>query len=226
VAKQVSVPLNFSIDATEVTKSQYKAWLDTTPSPTGQPAACLPWNNTYVPTTNRDDLGCGSATWPPNTDVLNHPVVCVDWCDARAYCKAVGKRLCGKIGGGTSVFDPANSPTSQWYAACAKGGNQPFPYGDTYDGLACNGQDYNSENEALPVGSIPACQSYTGVFDLSGNVHEWEDACDGNVDGDNFCRSRGGSFLSWNTLLQCSYATGARRYFVSDQQGFRCCSDP
>jgi hypothetical protein len=31
----------------------------------------------------------------------NFPITNVDWCDAYAYCAGIGKRLCGKIGGGT-----------------------------------------------------------------------------------------------------------------------------
>ncbi len=114
---------------------------------------------------------------------------------------------------------------SQWYASCSMDGTRLFPYGATYDAGACNGEDYGAD-EAVAVGTRPACQSYPGVFDLSGNVHEWENACDANAGQDDFCLSRGGSFKSWNTLLQCSFSTGAVRHFVSDQQGFRCCSDP
>src|SRR5262249_39830790 len=74
----------FCIDATEVTNAQYAAFLATNPQTSLQPARCTSWNGTYAgayvgPLTGRDD----------------YPVVGVTWCDAFAYCKWAGKRLCG-----------------------------------------------------------------------------------------------------------------------------------
>jgi sulfatase modifying factor 1 len=49
----------------------------------------------------------------------------------------------------------------------------------------------------VPVGSMIACQSavpgYEGVFDLSGNVSEWQDSCDG-TGRSGVCLAQGGSF--------------------------------
>ena len=221
----VTTPAGFCMDTTEVTKSQYRAWLDNNPSPSGQPDACL-WNTSFVPRTDYDSLGCTSGSWPPASGTLDHPVVCVDWCDAHAYCKGVGKRLCGKIGGGTGDYEPAASLESQWYVTCSKGGTQAFPYGDTFNGQACNGGAYGV-GATVSVGTLSTCQSYTGIYDLSGNVGEWEDSCDFHVGSDDFCRARGGSFGSASAgPLRCDHTNAARRDFVYDQQGFRCCADP
>jgi len=219
----VTTPEGFCIDSTEVTKSQYLAWLDDNPSMSGQPDACS-WNDSFVPRTDYESLGCTAGSWPPASGTLDRPVVCVDWCDAHAYCKGVGKRLCGKVGGGTGDFEPADSLTSQWYVACSKAGTQAFPYGSTYNGQACNGEDYGA-GAAVPVGTLPTCQSYAGVYDLSGNVVEWEDSCDQHVGSDDFCRARGGSFATFEAPLRCDHTNMARRDFVYEQHGFRCCAD-
>src|SRR6185437_5545544 len=103
------------------------------------------------------------------------PVVCVDWCDAQAYCAWAGKRLCGAIGGGpaTTYGDPNES---QWYNACSNGGTTSFPYGNDYVAGDCNGGA-----TVAAVGTTPGCQGltspYFGIFDMSGNVKEWEDHC-------------------------------------------------
>ena len=188
------------------------------PSTSGQVSACT-WNSTYVP----------SCEWPPGTNG-DHPVVCVDWCDAYAYCQAVGKRLCGKIGGAANGFsDYANASTSQWYAACSSGGANDYPYGDTYSESACNGR-LASHHTTVPVKSMVGCQSsvsgYAGVYDLSGNVWEWEDSCDGDVGEDDYCRMRGGSFVNdADNGLRCDGGDVDRDY-QADGIGFRCCSSP
>src|SRR5690606_31966640 len=106
--------------------AQYAAWLETSPSTSGQREACA-WNTTFVPVSGM----------PPNND---YPVVNVDFCDALAFCAAVGKHLCGRVGGGTEPFYKEKDVSeSQWYSACTHGGANPFAYGAMYDPNACNG---------------------------------------------------------------------------------------
>jgi len=81
------------------------------------------------------------------------------------------------------------------------------------------------------VGMLEACASsvtgYSGVYDLSGNVWEWEDSCDGYVGSNDYCRVRGGSFNYFENALKCYYGiiVGGRDWqgYVF---GFRCCSSP
>jgi formylglycine-generating enzyme len=220
----VTLAEGYSIDSTEVTRCQYQLWLDTAPSTSGQAPACIS-NVDFTPFNESNSEEC----WPPGTRG-KEPVVCVDWCDAVAYCKAVGKRLCGKIGGGSNdPNDFADATRSQWFNACSSGGKFQYPYGDTYDnGTKCNdGNRKYGSGEMVSVGTLPECQSavsgYAGVFDLSGNVWEWEDSCMGDNDQDN-CQIRGGSVMSPEVWASCGYDMAAARLNTLDVVGFRCCS--
>ena len=227
-AKLVPVTGGYSIDATEVTRDQYNAWLGTDPDTAGQASFCA-WNDAFAPDTANPEGGCSPTTMPPGSKG-NLPIVCVDWCDAFAYCKAVGKRLCGKIGGGSNAFtDHANPAASQWFNACSSNGQNDFPYGDTYDGQTCNGSD-KSGGTILPVGSLAGCQSsvagFEGVYDLSGNVLEWEDSCDAASAAKDFCRNRAGACFNTSIYLRCDHDGGNQRGSHDGGIGFRCCSDP
>jgi formylglycine-generating enzyme required for sulfatase activity len=224
LAKVVTLPPGFAIDRTEVTRQQYATWLMTDPPTKGQPSWCA-WNVDYTP----------RCEWPPGKKG-NHPVVCVDWCDAFAYCRAVGKRLCGAMGGGAvASADVDNAQKGQWYAACSAGGGLPFPYGDSYESEICNGQDktvtgcHHGSCTTAEVGASGDCQSsgnYAGVYDLSGNVAEFEDSCDGTIGADDSCRIRGGSFLASGGKLRCKAQDTFQRSQSHNHVGFRCCSDP
>lgn len=127
----VRLPEDFCIDKTEVTRGQYQAWLDTSPSTSGQTGACS-GNNDFTP----------SCSWTPGSDG-NMPVVCVDWCDAKAFCDGAGKRLCGRIGdGGGYPFESYDDASvSEWHAACTSGGSYDYPYGNDLDTTLCRGAD-------------------------------------------------------------------------------------
>jgi formylglycine-generating enzyme required for sulfatase activity len=221
----VRMPEGYSIDSTEVTRCQYQQWLSTNPPVANQDAWCA-WNDSYKP----------SCQWPPGS-MGNYPVVCVNWCDAYAYCKGVGKRLCGRIGGGANGFrDGEDATKSQWFSACSSGGTNAYPYGDTYDPQACNGRDKAGSGCAtgactsIEVGSSSSCQasgSRAGVFDLSGNVSEFEDACLTTSGLNDLCLLRGGTFGHFGGALRCDFFDDTYRYIsTNDHIGFRCCSDP
>lgn len=202
VVKSVKVSAEVTIDATETTRAQYAAWLATAPSTSGQdPDACSN-NQAFEPSAT-----CLGSPGVCTVGCDQHPQVCVDACDARAYCEAAGKRICGKLGGGPILPGPEPvNEVSQWYAACFSGGVHNYPDGgdpatsqtDGYDGDACNAVD-KGLGTTTPVGSNPGCvsaeASFAGVFDLSGNVNEWEDYYS-KVGGTTQFRMRGGSYAS------------------------------
>ena len=214
---------NYQIDVTEVTQGQYDNWLATKPAlPVSSDANCG-----YV--TGYGEQGTGDVY--QGADAEHHPVVYVDWCDANRYCTTVGKRLCGAIAGGSNAFYSYTDATqSQWYRACSSGGANLFPYGNSYESWACDGYDYwnGSTLQTVAVGSLPNCVTaatgYAGVYDLSGNVWEWEDSCTGSGAYAN-CRVRGGSCYSGGgEYLGCGYDNYNYRISVGSNFGFRCCS--
>jgi formylglycine-generating enzyme required for sulfatase activity len=208
----------FCVDETEVTNAEYAAWLASGPDLGAQPAECA-FNSTFVP----------QSGWPASGSEASFPVVYVDWCDAYAFCAQTGKRLCGHIGGG--ALDPselADATVSQWFFACTSSATNDFPYGDAYSPTACNGADLTQPDKLKAVKQMLACRGASGpfsdVYDMSGNVHEWEDACSATSGSSDACRLRGGSYKTGALLLRCDADTTLARGMSDSRTGFRCCA--
>lgn len=194
------------IDVTEVTNADYAAFLASGPSVAAQPTSCID-NASFAP----------AFGFPASSAHASFPVVNVDWCDARAFCAWAGKRLCPG-----SYATPESPKTSAWTAVCTASGQRDYPYGKTYIPGACNGKD-GGPGEALSAGAETGCVG-AGAFDLSGNVWEWEDACESDAP-DARCRVRGGSFRSDANNLACAASFSDARMTHFDDFGFRCCAD-
>lgn len=217
------VNVGHCIDSTEVTQAQYKVFLDAKGSDTsGQPSSCAS-NTSYVPITT-DSASCVGNFNPSGTP--NRPVACVNWCDATAYCKWAGKRLCGAIGGGPGGFaDISDASKNQWYKACSQNGATTYPYGNTFINF-CNTDKVKTAT--MDVGVNTTCTGtsspYSIVFDMSGNVMEWVDTCL-VIAGDPYCQARGGSYDDDSPYAQClgSKAASVPPLLGIPTVGFRCC---
>lgn len=242
--------VKYCIDRTEVTQAQYQAFLAQPKTTPGAEHDDCKYNKTYDPVQQPSSLEYAicivGQSWTPQ-DTPNRPVVCIDWCDAFAYCSWAGKRLCGKVGGGTGsilakVDDPADpafdADQSQWYNACSQGGKTLFPYGDQYDAYACEGADvsFAADGGLLPkkdVGARAGCRGSTAPFsdirDLSGSIVELTDEClwwqDSSPAGGSWkCAGRGGG-ISPEDQLSCRWYSPMQRGDYNMGTGFRCCKD-
>jgi formylglycine-generating enzyme required for sulfatase activity len=202
---------SFCIDTTEVTSGQYRAFV------VGDASSLLPPSCSFKTTIT-------SGGTSPN-DV---PVTSIDWCDAFAFCKWAGKRLCGAPDGGSaSFYDYAEPYADEWYFACSRDGGLAYPYGPSYIGANCNDVDYDAHGP-VRVKQTPQCQGgYPGLYDMAGNIWEWEDSCDDAGGKNDRCRARGGSFIDGVDPTRCAFDTfqhfSPTRSYVAGFLGFRCC---
>jgi formylglycine-generating enzyme required for sulfatase activity len=156
-----------------------------------------------------------------------YPQVMVSWYEAQRACQAQGRRLCTQ---------------AEWTFACEGPEMRPYPYGDGLhrDATACRidhqtirpdrarlGNPSTSADEsarlyeAVPSGSMPACVSWAGVHDMTGNADEWTV----NVSGVPYNSALKGGW--WGHIrARCRPSTIAHNEgFVYYQIGFRCCQD-
>jgi formylglycine-generating enzyme required for sulfatase activity len=240
------VPL--CIDSTEVTQSQYAAFIAADVRTSSQPDICM-GNTSFAPSSEYPDAA-SSCHLDPATRGQN-AVSCVDWCDAVAFCSWSGKRLCGTPANSTyPCFNTAGAPDisfscDEWYAACSGGGQQAYFYSDAgVPGACVDVTTVNAQSDPTPlaVHSRQTCQSsepqYAGIFDLLGNAREWSNECRAEPnDGGVTCLVVGGGL--YDPPLPCDpndptspIAAQVTDYWLlprNRQQvdiGFRCCANP
>jgi formylglycine-generating enzyme required for sulfatase activity len=155
--REVSVSA-FCIDRTEVTVADYKKCVDAgkCKSPLAGPKGS-DWIN----------KACNQLL----PERMSHPVNCIDWYEADAYCRWAGKRL----------------PTeTEWQLAAGRMDGRKYPWGDAMPGpKTANLRGADGEEDAplyrqndgweytAPVGSFVDDTSPFGLQDVGGNVDEW-----------------------------------------------------
>jgi len=202
----------YCVDATEVTNEQYGAFVEAGVPFVNQRTECA-WNTNWAP-------NCANPTTRPS-----QPVVCIDWCDAFAYCRWLGKRLCGRMGtsGANNAFgDLADPARSEWFSACSAGGTRTYAYGKTAVQGACPSDNADVSN----VASNPKCiGGFDGLSEMSGNVGEWEASCNAELGRDDTCRIRGGDKYDKFGDQTCAQDHSRTRGERNESTGFRCCAD-
>ena len=225
------------IDKTEVTVGQYATFLASGALPSD--------SKLHPPGSGPEDVCAWNTSFAPSkaSDTPNAPVTYVDWCDAYAFCKWAGKRLCGALasdssaGGATPWGSALNPAVDQWLYACTNG-NKPatfvYPYGTAYATI-CNDASWSAPIALRNVGALPKCRGattpYDQIVDMSGNAFEWGDSCNRSPGGTttpakDLCIVRGGAYVSTvTTKLRCTDENEfARDNNTFDGIGFRCCA--
>jgi formylglycine-generating enzyme required for sulfatase activity len=209
----------FCVDVNEVTVLDY--------------AACITANSCAKPGTWTLDgkLGAAACNHGREGRAL-HPINCVVWEEASAYCSYAKKRLLtdeewewvARNGDQASKYPwgaapPDESRANVCGAECpphfkAVAPRLPIAMITGDDGFA----------ETSPVGSFPKGQNRWGVNDLAGNVWEWTSTSDASAKSMGSQKIiRGGSFLSEETVMlesgtRAVTKTGDRTWGI----GFRC----
>ncbi|MEW6211402.1 MAG: bifunctional serine/threonine-protein kinase/formylglycine-generating enzyme family protein [Acidobacteriota bacterium] len=184
---------SFYIDKYEVTNQQYYEFIKAT-----RYKAPLHWNNGRF-----ED---GKET---------HPVVNVNWEDAKKYAEWAGKRL----------------PKEEEWEYAARGiDGRLYPWGKLFSPTNANTKE-SGKGDTTPVGSYSSGQSPFGVMDMSGNVLEWTASKYSPYPGskakpvEGYVVLRGGDWYE-----EQSYATATSRAlqkpdFFRKYIGFRCAKD-
>ena len=146
----------FWMDVTEVTRSAYSTFIEAT----GYPAPFV--DEEWA----REGWNWSGTDYPEDTG--DHPVVLVNWYDARAYCNWASKRLPTEAEWQLAALGPAET-------------ERIYPWGNTYDpnalnhGMAVppNFDDSDGYLTTSPVGAFPTGAGPYGHLDLFGNAWEY-----------------------------------------------------
>jgi formylglycine-generating enzyme required for sulfatase activity len=214
----------FCVDSTEVTQKQYQEFV----TGGGTIVTTHPACGTKMALGPRASCVGDDVQYEARAD---YPIVCVDFCDALAFCQWAGKRLCGRTGDGGPIRGPEDlgaQPQNEWYLACSQGGTHVYPYGETARSNACtvldpDGGEAGTPRATTPVATLPGCVGTTvPVFDMVGNAREWVNACNGTASA---CATLGGDGTTPAPNARCADTAGGSPADQGNRRGIRCCAD-
>ena len=165
---RVEIAKPFAVGKYEVTRAEFARFVEETGHSTGNFCRTLE-NGDW-----KDRRGRGWKR-PGFSQSDSHPVVCVNWDDARSYAEW----LSGETGAGYRLLSEA-----EWEYTARAGTTGPFHFGSTISTDQANyhgdytygsGRKGVYREETVPVGSFPS--NGFGLHDMHGNVWEWVEDC-------------------------------------------------
>jgi formylglycine-generating enzyme required for sulfatase activity len=162
----------FCIDKTEVSAKQYRACVAAGKCEEHKDAL---WQGIEDDDKKRHNPNCTLGL----SDREDHPVNCVSWTDADAYCAWAGKRLPSEpewelaARGAEGRVRPWGdaAPDATHVNVCDLKCREIFWHGSTDSEVMFDGDD--GFGATAPVGHYPGGASPYGVLDMAGNVGEW-----------------------------------------------------
>ena len=174
--RQITLTVPFYMGVTEVTRRQFATFI----ADSGYETTAEKFGSARVHKAGDLPGSVSGASWrnPRFAQTDNHPVVCVSWLDATAFCAWMKAKT------GRNVSLPTEA---QWVYACRAGRTTRFSFGDKDEDLhkqgnfrdrscsldpSCEDKDYDDGyGFTAPVGSYLA--NPWGLYDMHGNASEW-----------------------------------------------------
>jgi formylglycine-generating enzyme required for sulfatase activity len=231
--RKATIKQGFWLGRTEVTVGQWKQFVAATGYQSQSEKFGQAWCYDKAIKTYTNMVG---KSWmDPNfgaTPKESHPVSCISWNDAVAFCGwlTAQERKAGRLGAGQVVRLPKEA---EWEYACRAGSQTKFWWGDSPE----EGKDrLNWGGTADGFQWVSPVDQYGergrngfGLADMLGNVYEWcldeydakqahEECYQGNPDARAL---RGGSFYVTPAYCRCANRTSSNPSYSPSTHGFR-----